>query len=171
MLDGLPSVIDPIELAKAGARLAGGIPCEPMTRLAEMSLGLAPEARVDLRFGRDPSGHWTMQGSAKCVLTVTCQRCLQPMELEIHAPIQLALVHPGMPEEGIGSEDGVLVVSGAVSLPALIEDELLLALPMAPRHPLPECPAASGHGNPERPRPESPFHVLARRKGGSASTS
>jgi len=171
MLDGLPSVIDPIELAELGARLAGGLPCEPMTRLAELSLSLATEARVDLRFGRDLRGHWTMQGNAKCGLTVTCQRCLRPMELEIHAPVHLALLRPGMPEEGIGMEDGVLVVSGAVSLPALIEDELLLALPMAPRHPLPECPAASGPGDPDRPRPESPFHVLARRKAGSASTS
>jgi uncharacterized protein len=171
MLDGLPTVIDPIELAEAGARLAGGLPCKSMARLAELSLSLAAEAQIDLRFGCDPRGHWTMQGNAKCALTVTCQRCLQPMGLEIHAPIQLALLRRGMPEEGLDLEDGVLAVSGTVSLPALIEDELLLALPMAPRHPLPECLAASGHGNPERPRPESPFHVLARRKAGSASTS
>ncbi len=140
MPDGLPSVVDPIELARAGARLAGALPLASMPRLVELGLARTGEVRIELEFGRDPHGQWRMSGSAECNLTVACQRCLEPMTLTVRAPIRLALVRPGTPEGGATASDDVIEVAGAVSLAALVEDELLLALPLAPMHDPRVCP-------------------------------
>jgi len=69
-----------------------------------------------------------------------CQRCLQPMRLPLHAERRIFFVD-GEDEAAVldaETEDDVLALQRALDLPALIEDELLLALPLVPRHEV--CP-------------------------------
>ena len=70
----------------------------------------------------------------------TCQRCLQPVELTL----QVARHFLFAPNEALAEawdaegEEDVLALSRSLDLPELIEDELLLELPLVPRHEV--CP-------------------------------
>lgn len=67
---------------------------------------------------------------------LTCQRCLQPWRLPLAVSTRLRFVRGEAQAEALDaeSEDDVLALPRALDLRALAEDELLLALPLVPRH-------------------------------------
>jgi uncharacterized protein len=69
-----------------------------------------------------------------------CQRCLQPVVIEIEVARALRFVADEETAEALDaeSEDDVLALPRWLDLHTLIEDELLLALPLVPMHA--ECP-------------------------------
>ena len=90
---------------------------------------------------------------------LTCQTTLEAFRHEISVADQLVLVDsedllPPIEEEGDGED--YMVADGPIDVLDLVEEEVLLALPMVPRKPgLPKTdkPAAA--------KPESPFAALA----------
>jgi uncharacterized protein len=69
-----------------------------------------------------------------------CQRCLQPVAIEIEVARALRFVADEETAEALDaeSEDDVLALPRWLDLHTLVEDELLLALPLVPMHA--ECP-------------------------------
>ena len=69
-------------------------------------------------------------------VTLECQRCLQPMTVLLEAERSIFFVEGEDAAAALDaeSEDDVLALTPALDLEALIEDELLLALPLIPRH-------------------------------------
>jgi uncharacterized protein len=138
----LPAQIEPILLAEKGAQLVGSLPLKAMARLAEASLDGGGEVQVDLRFGHAEVGKvYEMTGRLRATVHVACQRCLEPMELPLEADVRLLLLRPGERPEGLAPEVEALVVDKPLRLSELVEDELLLAMPMIPMHPADVCPA------------------------------
>lgn len=138
----LPALIEPILLAEKGAHLVGALPIKGMARLIPSCLDDRGEVRVDLRFGRAESGDvYELTGRLGATLRVACQRCLEPMELTLETDVRLLLVRPGEPGAGLAPEVETLAVDRPLRLSELVEDELLLAMPMIPVHPLDRCPA------------------------------
>ena len=76
-------------------------------------------------------------------VTLQCQRCLGPMELDLSGDSRVALLETEDEAAGVPQElETVLAPHGRLRLAGLIEEELLLALPAAPRHAAGQCPAA-----------------------------
>jgi uncharacterized protein len=160
----LPQQIDPIRLADEGAVLVGTLPGDVFARLREISRsGAVAPVEIDLRFERTIHGEHRMFGAVRTKIAATCQRCLGPMEIAVESSLNFLLQQaaslPANPQDaGDGNEDSdTLVVNGPVELPDLVEDELLLAMPMIPVHDEQECSApgkrdlpdaASGKRNP-----------------------
>lgn len=99
-------------------------------------------------------------------LSLTCQRCLGPLEFVLSVRRRIVLVPPGVPWPEDGQDGGLddevcdaVESSRQMNLAALLEDEALLALPIAPRHARCEMPIA-GSGL----KDASPFAQLARLK-------
>lgn len=142
----LPASIDPIQLAERGAQLTGTLPLKGMSRLMQTALDGSGDAYVDLAFERGEGENvLLMHGRLQARLRVTCQRCLEPMDLELEARPWLVLLRPDArhaPREE--DEPDTLVVDKPLALSALVEDELLLALPMVPMHEPSRC-AARAH--------------------------
>lgn len=96
-----------------------------------------------------------------------CQRCLQPVALPLALKTTLRFVR-GEDEAArldAESEDDVLALERAFDLRALVEDELLLALPLVPRHeqcPQPLAVPPQPEAEAEAPVRENPFAALAR---------
>ena len=65
---------------------------------------------------------------------LVCQRCLQPMPHELRADSRLAFVTQESDRVPAG-HDAIPGDPKRVDLEALVEDELLLALPVIARHP------------------------------------
>ena len=117
----------------------------------------APQAMVELRVSAE--------------LPMLCQRCLLPSMQWVQDTALFRLVEqePEITQEELDAEDEALCVRGAVEMHALVEDQMLLALPLVPMHVV--CPqpiVASGlHPLPLEPSARvSPFAALARLKKG-----
>ncbi|MFG5406757.1 DUF177 domain-containing protein [Piscinibacter sakaiensis] len=103
-------------------------------------------------------------------MTLTCQRCLQAVEVDLAVARAFRFVadEDRAAAEDMDADEEVLATTRSLDLPALVEDELLLALPLVPRHdgacpqPLPQAAAASAQE--EAPR-QRPFEALAALKG------
>lgn len=163
MLGGWPATVDPIQLADKGARVTGEALVKSLSRLAATCLDPNGSVMIDLVFERSGGeGLRIMHGTVHTRVRVTCQRCLEPMEVDLRAEPQLVLLRPGEHPELVEAGDA-RAFGRPVPLSELVEDELLLVLPMVPMHPLERCPArvALGRGTDKREEGRSnPFAVL-----------
>jgi uncharacterized protein len=127
----------PRELAKLAdkrAQFAFEIPVGELPGLPEeFSLADGP-VQVSLQFGRE-RGLPVVHVQLHAVLTPRCQRCLSPMRLPVAADSRLALVESEAEAAAVPEEfETFLVADGHCTLAALAAEELLLALPIVPRH-------------------------------------
>ena len=106
--------------------------------------------------------------AAQATLNLECQRCLQPVAVPLDVSRSFRFVHgeATAAELDADSEDDVLALTRALDLHELVEDELILALPLVPRHEVCTQPLAAPGGDPEpvEERP-NPFAALAALKG------
>lgn len=161
----IPRYIDPIRLARDGAIIEGTVPLADMGRLQDMVEDTGGTAEVRLEFGRDDLGKPCVEGRVGATLTVVCQRCLESMSLRVDTETRLALLEPGEPGDRLAPGfEPYVVEHPPVALSAMVEDELILALPAAPLHDEAVCSIADRYRNveeaDERER-ENPFAVLA----------
>lgn len=142
----LPLHIDPVRLAKSGTHLHGRLALESMARLAPALLSSAGEAEVDMVFGVDKEGRAAISLHLQATVTLACQRCLEPMAYAIDTARQLGVVGSEAQAERLPSQYEPLMVTGEpLFLRDLIEDELILSLPLVPRHSDERCaPALQG---------------------------
>ncbi len=170
MPDRLPVNIEPLRLAKAGRSMHGRLALTQMQRLKQSLQSAQGDADVELHFGVDENGVHYVRGLVRADLELVCQRCLQPISLHVDAELVLGIVAsereagrlPGEYEPLLVGEDGLIRLSD------LVEDELLLALPIVAMHPEGECaPAARPVAEPEageENEAQSPFAVLEKLK-------
>jgi uncharacterized protein len=134
--------LDVKAFAKAQMHLEGDTPVAEFERLAEDC-------------GGEVSGHvsWSAQGAidpnqsgkddawlhleAKTTVPLTCQRCLHavPVELLIEQDFRFVADEATALAEDEASEEDLLVLEDSFDLMALIEDELLMSVPLVPMHP------------------------------------
>ncbi|MBI2779443.1 MAG: DUF177 domain-containing protein [Gammaproteobacteria bacterium] len=170
MSSPLPEYIDPLRLADARAVLQGQVVVSNMARLAPSLCSTQGVVDFELAFDVDMEGIRCVHGSLSTQLDVICQRCLQPMKLPLEAKVALGVVASMQEAEGLASTYEPLVVGAEpVSLKEIIEDELLLALPVAPMHPEQQCPAWQERVVEEQEElaqegRKNPFAVLAQMK-------
>jgi len=169
--------LDVQSFAEEGARLEGGGTVGQHERLL---------AETDGRGGETPL-RWVAEGAlrnpghvepevwlhlqAHATLPLTCQRCLNPVEVpvEIDRDFRFVADEATAAAEDDEAEEDLLALSKAFDVVELVEDEILMALPVAPMHDV--CPEpvrmSAGDVVPDAPR-ENPFAVLQKlRQGGS----
>ena len=159
--------------------LAGEWPAERLQRLLAATLAPddgSPRSRVTWHASgerRVLAGAGTqpmLAIDAGTDVTLECQRCLQPMRLAVQAKRRIFFVDGEDAAAALDaeSEDDVLALTPALDLAELIEDELLLALPLVPRHE--HCPAPLPRALLDDDLPidpaDNPFAVLAALKRG-----
>jgi uncharacterized protein len=122
-------------MAEAGRLLEGGYPLEEMGRLHDSLLERSGTVAVSLEFGIDAEGIRYMKGRLQTTLTLQCQRCLQAMQQPVDTEFALGLVRSIEAAERLPSHyEPLLVESDALFLRDVIEDELLLSLPLVAMH-------------------------------------
>lgn len=169
-----PLRLDVAALAKAAGELGGKWPLGQFVRLAgSVVRDAAPadhvevswQARGELRPMRGGEAEVWLHVAASTNLTVECQRCLRGVDVALSIERRFLFVHgeDSAAQLDADSEDDVMALTRALDLGELIEDELLLALPLVPRHevcPIPlQAPLTESQG-PDFEKP-NPFAVLA----------
>jgi uncharacterized protein len=146
-----PSRLDVAKLARSGVAIDGELDLSTRRRVAEMQDNSAPHApktigwtaRAELRAQRGGAPQTWLQLTVRTELVLQCQRCLEPMPVQVDiAPwFQLVGDESTAAELDAQIEDAdVLAADGPLDLINLIEDEILLSLPAVPLHE--QCPHA-----------------------------
>jgi uncharacterized protein len=131
----LPVHIDPLRMAEAGRLLDGAYSVEELERLQDSLLDNSGKVVVSLAFGIDAEGIRYMKGRLQTELTLQCQRCLQAMQVPIDNEFALGLVRSNEAADMLPSHyEPLLLEDDSIFLRDIIEDELLLALPLVPKH-------------------------------------
>lgn len=162
----LPHLIEPGKWADREALLDAVVPLRRFERLLEGALGDAGDVSVKARFVRDARGLPHLTGQLDTVLSLTCQRCLEAVAVAVTADVDVFLLSDEAYADRLGEdEDYVVFEQGQLDLPELLEDELILALPLVARHDDCEPQVALSEPEPEvviaPVKKENPFQVLA----------
>ncbi|MBW8848550.1 MAG: DUF177 domain-containing protein [Burkholderiales bacterium] len=176
----VPEKLDVAALAHDAASLQGEWPAASLPRLADSA---APEAPAS----GWPALRWSLHGeirqpkaaaaqtwlhlTASARVALTCQRCLKPVQEDIAIDRWIRFVDTEAEAAAldVDSDDDVLALPRHLDARELIEDELLLALPLVPRHDA--CPEPLAHVDEEeeaevdeRPNPFAALAALKRQK-------
>jgi uncharacterized protein len=130
-------VIDGFEFASAGAAQQGVLPLSELSRLRDLLASDAGEVAYAIRGLRDARGRPSLRLAVKGTLQLRCQRCLEPMRFEVDEDelLVLAATQAEIDADPTDAEAPDRVLGGkAMPLRELVEDQLILALPFAPRH-------------------------------------
>lgn len=174
MSSRLPEYFEPFRFVEQGRTLSGTVAQKGMNRLGEMVVTPGGEVEVELHFGFDERNRAQVTGRLAADVQLICQRCMQPMDWHVETQVQLLIAHTDAEAEFIGpGEEALIADTERQSLPDLVEDELLLALPLVARHGEGVCSAVK----PEQDKPDeveikadtgqgrrNPFEVLGQLK-------
>jgi uncharacterized protein len=156
-----PGVIDGLQFARGAQEVRGVLGMEHLPRLAEMQ-GAAESLVFGLRGGMRDDGKPCLWISVSGELRLVCQRCLGPLVFPLSIDVELQLTENLREIEEAEDRVDRVLASRAMGVAQLVEDEVLLALPMVPRHD--RCSARIAA---EPQANASPFNVLATLKGGT----
>jgi uncharacterized protein len=162
MSDGLPQRIDPYRLAEQRRELRGTMSLADMRRIAPLLSSAAGEVQVEMRFGIDERRVHYVRGHVSAALEMTCQRCLGRIGVPVEADFALGVVRSEAEGERLGEEYEALVAAqGPLALADVVEDELILALPVVALHETECAPQAEAPAPvPAELERRSPFEAL-----------
>ncbi|TLX55573.1 metal-binding protein [Stutzerimonas nosocomialis] len=165
----IPSHVDPRKHADRATTFEGEVPLASLKRLTDPLEDDRGAVRARLVFGRDEQKSVVIHSELEVDVTMICQRCLEQVVLPIHSECDYAVVNEGANTQHLPKGYDVLEVGeDPLDLLALVEDELLLALPIVPLHDPEICQPPAGLEEPEPTEDEAkrsnPFSVLAQLK-------
>ena len=175
-----PSALRKVDFcAPQSYRGAGFLAISALPRLAQeastIELGDGFDWRVQTHFADSPGSEprQILQLGVKGRIHLVCQRCLQDCALDLAEERQFVMVATDAEADAYPIEDDQqepLVASQHFDLLSLIEDEILLSVPLIPKHPVGVCEAHTssfGESGPladELEKPQNPFNILKNMK-------
>ncbi len=127
---------DAFKLAARGGELSGTIDPVRLPRLGDQVAAEGGSVAWRIRGGDDGQGRPALTVTVEGDVPVTCQRCLGTLRQPVSQETVLLLARD---EAEVVRLDGasdceVILAAAPVEALAVVEDELLLSLPFAPRH-------------------------------------
>ena len=156
-------VIDSLAFARDARSLQGELPIASLTRVLDLLADSAGQLSYRVEGVMGARNRAQLQLQLDGVMSVCCQRCLEGVDYSLKVRSLLEFVDD---EEDLTQEDleddskDFLTAQSELDVVALIEDEIILELPSAPRHESCALPD-TGQGNGR----VSPFSVLQGLKG------
>lgn len=127
--------IDPWRAAEQGVYILEAIHVSSLTRLLDLLAEPSGMMQCELTFYRDERRRQCVKSRVWGELQLICQRCLQPVAVKIDVESLLALVQGDTEAKRLPTEYEPLMVDDPMIRPLdIMEDEILLALPHAPKH-------------------------------------
>lgn len=139
MSSRLPVEINPYRCIEQNRLIEGEIALNKLPRLKKVLSSdinsTINSAKVSLEFIRNETSLPMLKGHVSAVLNLCCQRCLSSVEYNVESDLSLVLV--ATDTDNTQRQDGhetYFVENELIFLPDLIEDELMLALPLSIMH-------------------------------------
>lgn len=163
----LPATIRPLKLARQQGKLKGYMPLRQLPRLMADCLDDVGNLDADLHLAMQ--GRWpVMSGTVNACVRMTCQRCLDVVEIPLRTELMLGFSQSEEALEDMpDSLEPYLLEEEEIPLADVLEQELILALPIVAYHV--QCQPLAYGTDPEPEAGESekpnPFKVLEQLKG------
>ncbi|MGK0500865.1 MAG: hypothetical protein ACJAYG_002519 [Oceanicoccus sp.] len=136
----LPSEIDIRKLVVKDVEISGQPPISSLPRIADMLAGNGGSIKVDLRFFKDEERFRRVDGRLVGSVSMTCQRCLEPMTIAVETEFKLAIVWSEEDAQRLPSWLEPLIVGDElVNLADIVSEELILSLPFVSYHEPADC--------------------------------
>jgi len=133
--------IDSLQFARAGRNVSGEFSAADAARLGDI-LNPSDGAVQYLIEGRLGGGRPVLNLKVQTTVRLTCQRCLETFALPLSIESELWLARDEAELARWEAEDALVdavLADERLDVRELVEDEILLSLPVAPRHPEGEC--------------------------------
>lgn len=165
----VPRFLEPRKLAVQGRTVAGEIQPGECANLAGAVAAIDGPLQANLSFYKDEQNRVRLDGRVHAHVTRTCQRCLEQVGLQLDSEFALAVVFSEEEVRNLPRElDAWHLQQEAGDIVALLEEELIVSLPIASTHPEGECSfpvklasTGSGEGYSQQ---DNPFNVLQQLK-------
>ncbi len=135
LTEPLPTLLDMRKLASRDTQLEGVLQLAKLPRL--VGLVVDPEGLVEVhcRFSNDEEGHSVLNLQFETELSVECQRCMEPVGIAVGSNTDLGIVWDEDQAKALPSYLEPLVLEeGQGNLWSVVEDELILSLPIVSYH-------------------------------------
>jgi uncharacterized protein len=152
--------INSLEFAQKSREIRGTIPARDLGRLDSVLFSREGVLEYHLMGERDPHGKLRLVLHVRGELSLICQRCLGALAHSVDTVARFVVVagEDALPApEDEPDEEDYLVADQQFDVIALIEDEVLLGLPMVPLHEVAVCGNSAAEAEKQK---ESPFKVL-----------
>jgi uncharacterized protein len=129
--------------------------------LTEAGIIEPAEVRIRIRFSRI-AGQVALDGNLGGFVTMICQRCMQPVKIEVTDGLQLLIVDEEMEsgEDATGYEP-IVADPARLDMRWLAEEQTLLSVPLVPKHENENCAGGQLLGEEsERASSQRPFADL-----------
>lgn len=167
MPSALPDSVDAWRMAQARRQFRGLLPLAQMPRLGASLASEAGDASFSIEFGTDEFGIAFLDLEVEAGLPLVCQRTLDVFIRQVSVRQRLGLISDEAREAALPEEyEALLVPDGQLSLKDVIEDELILAIPVvaiSPGAPLENVPVVAAPGMDEQIS-ANPFAILGKLK-------
>lgn len=163
----LPEVLDAWRMVAARRGFEGTLPLSSMVRLRDALCDDAGVVRYTIGFDRDALRIPYVEVRAQAELPLVCQRTMERFLLPVQVVQRLALLPAGEDAEAAeaglppGYEPLPLPADGALRPADLIEDELILAVPVVPISPGGEALEREWPATEDEMAQANPFAALA----------
>lgn len=130
----LPGVVDFLQLAENNRQIEGHLPISGLGRLHDVLNSTDGDVAVKLKFGWK-YGIRSLTGSVSAGLDLICQRCLNPIRVNIKGKFCFALVKDADEIEDLPQDMEPYVIAGdEQSIEDIVIDELLISIPIVAKH-------------------------------------
>lgn len=156
------AVIDSLEFARAEQQLRGSVDVAALKRLEDVLYDSRGRLDYALQGSFDERNRPQIEVSVQGSLHLQCQRCLGLLEYEVGvSSVLLVLAREEQADETLEDPDApdAIEPDPALAVVDLVEEEVLLSLPLAPRHEDGACESRLKDN--ERAEPTSAFAQLA----------
>ncbi|GGP21358.1 hypothetical protein GCM10010970_20080 [Silvimonas iriomotensis] len=154
------NVIDSAAFAREQRELSGTIAVSSLTRLHDQLADQSGSVEWELQGGVDKIERPWLDLAVKGQLRLVCQRCLKPMDWPFAMQTLLTQFSDEAKLDEAEEQDEELegmLIDPALDVEALVEEEVILAVPFAPVHD--QCGGTEGAT--EAGKKPNPFAVLA----------
>lgn len=163
----LPLTLDPVRTAQKRLDYQGIFTRDLAKRVAESVVSVDSDIECEMSFGIDNQRLAVINGDAQVTVTLACQRCGQPFSHQVHTTYCFSPVKNDDQAEALPEAYEPIEVNefGEIDLLAMVEDEIIISLPVVPVHDSEHCEVSEADmvfGElPDEAQKPNPFAVLA----------
>lgn len=169
----VPAYVDSRKIFLQQGVIAGLVALERLSRFRTALASDKGSVYVELEFFNDEFGRQIIAGRLRAEVQVVCQRCLEPLGIVLEDDIKLALLRDESKVALLDAElDPWICADTNLDLASLVEEQLILCLPIVSLHESPSCignldyaVAVNSPGQSGTNDTENPFAVLRVLKG------
>jgi uncharacterized protein len=161
--------IDSLDFARNGQKISGKVPFVELPRLLDVLENKQEFLNYTVQGGVDKQGCCFLDVSVAGRCRMLCQRCLNGLDYPLQIDTRLLLRDQASLDAmddnvALGEEEEFdsILADAQLDMLNLLEDEILLTLPIAPKHELGACQVTDGEN--DRRGEQNPFAILAKMK-------